>query len=94
MKITLNGFKLLFLLAIAVIPFAGCSSMQTGLSRNMANLSNRSANIKCFSGGVVIYEGRSKGKVSSEADSDGYNFLDNDTGKLMELSGECIITYD
>ncbi len=51
------------------------------------------ANVKCYSGGIVIYEGSSTGKVISEANSDGYNFVDADSKKLMEVSGECVITY-
>ena len=52
------------------------------------------ASVKCWSGTKVIYEGKSTGKVQSEADSDGYFFKDKATGKLMEVSGNCVITYE
>ena len=52
------------------------------------------ASVKCWSGTKVIYEGTSTGKVQSEADSDGYFFKDKATGKLMEVSGNCVITYE
>ena len=51
------------------------------------------ASIKCYSGGIVIYEGRSTGKVRGESNSDGYNFIDAKTKKLMEVSGNCVIKY-
>lgn len=51
------------------------------------------AHVRCFSGGIEIYSGMSTGKVISEANSDGYNFVDAKTKKLMEVSGECVITY-
>lgn len=47
--------------------------------------------VKCWSGGVVIYEGVSAGKVLSEENSDGYYFQERKTGKLMEVSGNCVI---
>lgn len=52
-----------------------------------------SANIKCYSGEKLIYEGESTGKVQSEANSDGYNFVDKKNGKLKEVSGNCVIEY-
>ena len=82
------------LVIIGALSLGACSSAQTGMSRMGANFSNRSADITCYSGGEAIFTGRSKGKVSSEAQSDGYTFLDNDTGKLLEVSGACIIKYD
>jgi hypothetical protein len=51
------------------------------------------ANIKCYSGGIVIYEGASTGKVQSEKNSDGYFFKEEGTGRLLEVSGNCIIDY-
>lgn len=53
-----------------------------------------SASVKCYSGGTIIYEGRSTGKVVSEANSDGYFFKDTKTGDMMEVSGNCVIIYD
>lgn len=52
------------------------------------------AKVECYSGGKLIYSGISTGKVNSELDSDGYLFVDKKTGKYMEVSGECVITYD
>jgi len=49
------------------------------------------AHIMCFSGNVLIYEGDSTGKVSSESHSDGWFFEDAKTHKLMRISGACII---
>ena len=51
------------------------------------------AKVECWSGGKLIYSGHSTGKVESEASSDGYFFRDAETSKLMEVSGNCVITY-
>ena len=49
------------------------------------------AHIKCLSAGVVLYEGDSTGKVKSEKDSDGWFFEDALSGKLIRVSGDCLI---
>ena len=50
-----------------------------------------SRSIVCYSGGKLIYEGRSTGKIKSEQNSDGYYFVEQGTKKLMEVSGNCVI---
>ena len=72
----------------------GCSSWRTGLSRTSADWVNRSAQISCYSGGQLIYSGKTNGKVFSESNSDGYTFIAADDGKLKEVSGDCIIKYE
>lgn len=51
------------------------------------------ADVKCYSGGVIIYDGRSTGKIRSEEHSDGYFFKDAKDGRLKEVSGNCVIQY-
>jgi len=73
----------------AVLCMGGCTDAKWGKFQALGG----KAHVQCFSGGILIYEGRSTGKVISEANSDGYNFIDAKSKKLMEVSGECIITY-
>lgn len=47
--------------------------------------------ITCYSGGQVIYEGTSTGKISTEQHSDGWYLKDAKTGKLVRASGDCVI---
>jgi len=49
------------------------------------------ATIECYSGNKLIYKGESTGKVSSPAQSDGYRFMEKATGRLVEVSGNCVI---
>jgi hypothetical protein len=42
--------------------------------------------------GSITHEWVSTGKVSSEQNSDGYYFNDQDTGSLIEVTGVLIIT--
>ena len=67
-----------------------CTDAQRGKILSLGG----SASIKCYSGGVVIYEGRSTGKVSSESQSDGYYFVDKTDGKAREINADCVIVYD
>lgn len=70
--------------------FFGCTDATWD---KVANLGN-SATIECYSGGKLIYKGESTGKVASESRSDGYFFRELKTGKLKEVSGNCVITYN
>lgn len=81
--------KKLGLIAIAIL-FTGCTDARWD---KLANLGN-SANIKCYSGNLLIYEGNSSGNFLSEDKSDGYFFREKDTERLLEVSGNCIITYE
>lgn len=48
-------------------------------------------NIKCYSGGRLIYEGTSTGKVATVSQSDGWQFEDAKTHKYVRVSGDCLI---
>lgn len=48
--------------------------------------------VEMYSGGKLVRTWTSSGKVLSEAQSDGYYFRDKATGKLVEVSGDVVIT--
>ncbi len=56
-----NGLTGIILVISLLMMATGCSSWRTGLSRSTADWSNRSAQISCYSGGQLIYSGKSKG---------------------------------
>lgn len=70
-----------------VLLAAGCSNAEIAQWSSLGD----AGEITCYSGGVVIYSGRSTGKISTEAQSDGWYFQDASTGKLVRLSGDCVI---
>ncbi len=74
---------------IFVFFLAGCTDGQLGKLSALGG----SANVKCYSASLLIYEGSSTGKVSSSESSDGYYFVDKSDNKLKEVSGNCVITY-
>lgn len=77
------------MLVVAVLFIVGCTDAKLARVTSYGS----SASIKCYSGGVVIYEGRSTGKVSSEQTSDGYFFMEEGSMRALEVSGDCIIDY-
>ncbi|RLB65910.1 MAG: hypothetical protein DRH08_07340 [Deltaproteobacteria bacterium] len=48
--------------------------------------------VELYSGGMKVREWTSSGKVLSEEASDGYFFSDAETGALVEVSGDVVIT--
>jgi hypothetical protein len=75
------------LLAIMALTALGCSDGE------MAKLSaiGKAGEITCFSGGEIIYHGISTGKIGTESESDGWYFQEQGSGKLIRVSGTCII---
>jgi hypothetical protein len=47
--------------------------------------------ITCYSGGQVIFDGQSTGKIETENQSDGWKFMDAKTNRLVRVSGDCVI---
>ncbi|MDJ0715196.1 MAG: hypothetical protein QNJ54_13395 [Prochloraceae cyanobacterium] len=78
---------------VSLVFLYGCSSWRTSFSRTVSDVSNRNANIICYSGGKLIFSSETDGKVISEQNSDGYVFINKKTGKLTEVSGDCVIKY-
>ena len=79
----------MLVLLFAMISFSGCTDGQLG----KLSAYNGSAEVKCYSGDTLIYEGASTGKISNSESSDGYYFVDKKDNLLKEISGNCIITY-
>ena len=73
--------------ALLVLGLYGCTDA------SCANVTTLGApgTVKCFSGGQVIYEGQSTGKISTTTNSDGWEFVDNATGKFVRVSGDCVV---
>ncbi len=47
--------------------------------------------IHCYSGGELIYDGESTGKIATEQGSDGWYFEERGSGNLIRVSGDCVI---
>lgn len=49
-------------------------------------------NVKFYSGGVLVQEWTSTGRVATVKDSDGWEFKDAKTGAFVRVSGDVVIT--
>lgn len=81
--------KLCFALAISTLALAGCTDT------TMAHLGayGDAARVTCYSGGKLIFDDFSTGKVSNAEGSDGYEFKSATTGRLEQASGDCVVDY-
>lgn len=68
-----------------------CSCTDTYMAH--LNSYGSSAEIKCYSGALLIFDGKSTGKVMNAAHSDGYEFKDVKDQRLTQVSGNCIVKY-
>ncbi len=82
--------KKLILLAIVALGLTGCTDSFWGKISSYGG----SANVICYSGTKLIYEGNSTGKVANSNSSDGYYFVDSSDNLLKEVSGNCVVTYN
>lgn len=51
------------------------------------------ARITCYSGGVLVFDDFSTGKVNSEENSDGWYFRSVTTQRAISAGGDCRIDY-
>lgn len=75
------------IIAIASIALMSCTDAQKAQWTTIGN----AGNIICYSGGHIIYQGRSTGKISTEHGSDGWFFKETGTDSLVRVSGDCVI---
>lgn len=67
----------------------GCTDAKMGKFMALGN----DAKVTCYSGGKVIYDGVSSGKIENQESSDGYYFTPKGESLAVEVSGDCIIKY-
>lgn len=68
---------------------AGCSDARWGKVTAWGD----EARVTCFSGGRIVFDDFSTGKVNDSEGSDGYYFVAKSTGRLTEVSGDCMLDY-
>jgi hypothetical protein len=84
----MSKIKIAIIIFFTAFFFASC----TDSYRAKAGGYNNKYKVEVLSGGQIVRTYTSTGKVLSEKDSDGYYFMDAATGKLVEISGDIIIT--
>ncbi len=83
-----NGIKL-FSLAFILVSFLSCTDAGKAKLGGFGD-EFKIELVNCD--GTITHSWISTGKVKSEDNSDGYYFMDKESGKLIEVSGSLIIT--
>ena len=79
--------KRILIATIAVLILSACTDAEM---KQFATLGSP-GEIVCYSGALEIYRGKSTGKIATEQGSDGWFFQEEGTGKLIRVSGACVI---
>ena len=78
------------LAAFLILSVVSCSDAE----RSAFSALGKKHRVKMYSGGVVVGEWTSSGKIENEDQSDGYYFKDDATGKMVTVSGDVTITVE
>ena len=78
---------------VALILGVGLLMSCTDAGRARLTTIGSPAHIRCYSCGILIYEGNSTGKVKYKYLTGSYYFKDAKDRKLKEVSGNCVIEY-
>jgi len=87
-----RNLKVNTIVVLFIVIFIGSTSCTDATKAKFGGLSNEFKVEMINCDGTVAREWISTGKVQSEADSDGYYFMDKATGKLIEVTGRMVIT--
>lgn len=74
---------------LSVAALSACTDAKRAHFSAMGN----PARVTCYSGGYLVLDDFSTGKVSNAGDSDGYEFKSATTGRLQQASGDCQVDY-
>jgi hypothetical protein len=77
----------LMMIMILGIMFYGC----TDATRASLGAYGQEHRVRMYNGGVLVAEWISTGKVVTMTESDGWQFMDKASGKLVRVSGDVII---
>jgi hypothetical protein len=75
------------LVLLVLVVLGGCTDAERAKLHSFGDAHR----IRCFSGGRLILEDTSSGRVHNEEQSDGFYYMSAKDGKLIRVSGECII---
>lgn len=83
----MKNMKLLSVISLLFILLTGCKDSDRAQWRSMSSKHR----VTVYSGGKAVGVWTSTGNVSNQEHSDGYYFEDEETHKLIEVSGTVVI---
>jgi hypothetical protein len=79
-----------FLLVLLTITLVGCTSADRA---NLGSIGVKQK-VTLYSGGIAGRTWHSSGYINNEEHSDGYYFMDDETHKLVRVSGEIVVEQE
>lgn len=73
----------------SVLAIVGCTDAQQA---KIAALGD-AARVTCYSGGEIVFDDYSTGKIENEEGSDGFYFVSRTTNRMIAVTGDCTIDY-
>lgn len=85
--------KIVFAILAILITVAVCIMASGCTDAEVASITaiGSPAEVTCYSGGQVVYQGQSTGRVASLHESDGWQFMEQGTNQFVRVSGTCIV---
>lgn len=81
------------IMAIASVALVAAACTEARRERTGTTLSDKAADITCWSYGQQIYQGRSTGKVDGRSEGR-VAFVDASNERYTTIDGHCLIVYD
>lgn len=81
--------KKLLLVFVSLISLS-CTDADLGKLKSLGS----NARVRCWSGGQLILDEISSGKILSEKNSNGYYFISEKSGEMIEVDADCIFIYE
>lgn len=76
-----------FIIALSFLALTAC----TDRVRSKIMKIGSDAEIKCYSGGQLVYDGKSSGMVGQEESGAGFSWMDKKTGLSVSSNADCVI---
>ena len=76
------------ILLACVLLLVGCTSAERGKVMSYG----QEHTVQLYSGGKLVREWKSTGKVCNETQSDGYFFTEKETGAHVRVTGDIVVT--
>lgn len=78
---------------LCVLLIATALAACTDTQRSHSGAYGDTARVTCYSGGRLIADDFSTGKVSNASQSDGYELRSKTTNRLVQFTGDCVVDY-
>lgn len=78
-----------YVIIAAAVLSSSCTDAYFGKLKSFGG----SAKVQCWSGGQLILDTTSSGKIHSETNSNGYFFVEAKSGEMIEVDADCMFRY-